>query len=446
MSEDTADVGVYGLGFVGLTLAVTLADAGYRVLGFEIRDDLRTLILAGRAPFLEPHLSEGIARNLANGGLRVADANSSFQARVHIITVGTPLDKDGKCRLDMISRVTLQIASNLRNGDLVCLRSTVRVGTTRGTVKPILDTSGASFKLAYAPERTLEGNALRELTELPQVVGGINAESTEAASAFFSKVTSSLVRVSSVEVAEMIKLTDNAFRDVRFAFSNEIASIAGAWNIDGDEVLAAARLGYSRTSVADAGPVGGPCLSKDGLILAESADMVGQSADLALAARKRNLGMSHSVAEEIEARCPQGGRLAVLGLAFKGNPATDDTRDSPVLNVLEQVLHKRPDCKVSIFDPCEARPEETWWDRTPSDSKSRVVFVNEWEKACSHSNIVLIGNDHPMLLGTPLAAITQVAGSDACIIDFWSSRRVDIGLRATTKYLPWFRAGREYRA
>lgn len=440
MQQDIADVAVYGLGFVGLTLAVALADAGYRVVGLEIRQDLRGLIRAGRAPFLEPHLSEGIVRNLASGALSVEDADASVKAAVHIITVGTPLDESGKCRLDMISRVTSQIATQLRDGDLVCLRSTVRVGTTRGVVKTILDSSGASFKLAYAPERTLEGNALRELTELPQVVGGLDDESTSTASAFFSRVTSSLVRVSSLEVAELIKLTDNAFRDVRFAFSNEIASIAGAWNVDGDEVLRAARLGYPRTSVADAGPVGGPCLSKDGLILAESAEMVEQSADLALAARKRNLGMTQSVSEAIDGRCPQRGSIAVLGLAFKGTPATDDTRDSPVLKVLEQVLRNRPDCKVLVFDPCDARPEETWWDKTPSGSKNRVFFVNEWQEACASANVVLIGNDHPSILDLPLTAVAEVAAGDACIIDFWSSRRADAGLRAPAAYLPWFSA------
>jgi len=442
MSKRTANVAVYGLGFVGLTLAVVLAESGYRVVGFELRDELREKILRGEAPFMEAGLAQGISRALKSGKLKVMGDTAGIRADVHIISVGTPLDQDGECRLDMISRVSRQIALQVRDGDLICLRSTVKVGTTRQVVLPLLKESGKDFLLAYTPERTLEGDALRELTQLPQILAGLDSESEEAAAAFFGRVTSTLIRVSSLETGELIKLTDNAYRDVRFAFSNEIASIAGSWGVDGDEVLWAAGLGYPRTDVAVAGPVGGPCLSKDSFILAQSAEEVGESADLALGARVTNQRVLERVQNSILRLCPEGGTIAVLGVAFKGAPATDDTRGSSALTVVAGVIASGHSCSVRLFDPCGASPEREWWQQLPSYARDRITQVDSWQEACISANVVLIGNEHPAVLAIDVNDLLDSCGSKARIIDFWSGRRSRAtATQVPVNYSPWHRVG-----
>jgi UDP-N-acetyl-D-mannosaminuronic acid dehydrogenase len=441
MHDASTEVAVYGLGYVGLTLAVALAEVGYKVTGLEIREDLRATISSGRAPFIEPGLAEGIRRALGLGRLAVVPADSPVSAPVHIVTVGTPLDENGRCRLDMVSRVGAQIAAHIREGDLICLRSTVMVGTTRENVLPHLATTGKTFRLAFTPERTLEGDALRELRSLPQIVGGLDRDSEDAAASFFGTLTSTVIRVSSLETAELVKLTDNAYRDVRFAFSNEVAAIAGAWGVDGDEVLSSARLGYPRTNVADAGPVGGPCLSKDGLILAHSAEAVGEAAELATAARRRSDLMIRDVSQGLAAICPSSGTIAILGLAFKGSPATDDTRGSSSLEVLRYLLGHRSDVQIRLFDPCDAQLDPTWWDSFLASHRDRVSQFQTWQEACQDADVVLLANDHPSILSLDVRDLLAISAPHARILDFWSGRRSSGPMEIHTgQYVPWHQA------
>jgi UDP-N-acetyl-D-mannosaminuronic acid dehydrogenase len=435
------EVAVYGLGYVGLTLAVSLAEVGYRVAGLEIREDLRAMIASGEAPFIEPGLAEGMGRAIRSGHLAVLPADGPVAAPVHIVTVGTPMDESGRCRLDMVAHVSEQIANSLLDGDLVCLRSTVMVGTTRDVVLPQLLATGKDFRLAFTPERTLEGDALRELRSLPQIVGGLDQVSEDAAASFFGTLTSTVIRVTSLETAELVKLTDNAYRDVRFAFSNEVAAIAGAWGVSGDEVLAAARLGYPRTSVADAGPVGGPCLSKDSFILAKSAEAVGESADLAASARRRSASMIHGAARDLDLLCPNSGTVAVLGLAFKGSPPTDDTRGSASLDVVTGLLARRSDVQVRLFDPCGARPDLAWWAAAPEANRRQVAEANSWQEACHGADVVFLGGDHASLLTLDLTEVLRLCDPRAHVLDFWSGRRNSPPMGVLQdRYRPWYRS------
>src|SRR5262249_12908678 len=147
------------------------------------------------------------------------------KATVYIITVGTPLDDKGRVRLDMIENTAAEVANHMKRGDLIILRSTVKIGTTSNVVYPILKNAGVDFEVAFCPERTLEGQALKELRELPQIVGGKTVKTAVRASQIFQFLTPTVVRVGTVEAAEMIKLIDNASRDVHFAFSNEVARL-----------------------------------------------------------------------------------------------------------------------------------------------------------------------------------------------------------------------------
>lgn len=262
------DVGIVGLGYVGLTLATVLAEVGMKVLGVEKRKDVVDLTNAGKPHFSEAGIDEALSRVVKSGNLVSAqDFNPSAPCDVYIITVGTPLNADGKARLDMIEAASRQVAENMPDGALVILRSTVKIGTARTVVAPILEASGKSFAIAMCPERTLEGKALQELRELPQIVGADSQEVRDRAAAVFRRLTNTVVQVATLETAEIIKLVDNTYRDVQFAFANEVARVCEVYGVNAHEVIASGKLGYKRTNVPLPGLVGGPCLEKDPHIL-----------------------------------------------------------------------------------------------------------------------------------------------------------------------------------
>ncbi|MEM7687147.1 MAG: NAD(P)-binding domain-containing protein, partial [Pseudomonadota bacterium] len=165
------DVAVVGLGYVGLTLATALADTGFRVLGVERRAEVVDMTNKGMPHFSETGLPEMLAHAVETGALTAAPAFSAENADIYVITVGTPLAPDGRARVDFIESATREVAENMPDGALVILRSTVKIGTARNIVAPILQASGKSFGIAMCPERTLEGRAMHELRRLPQIVG-----------------------------------------------------------------------------------------------------------------------------------------------------------------------------------------------------------------------------------------------------------------------------------
>ena len=185
----------------------------------------------------------------------------------------------------MIKRATNEISSSMVDDSIVILRSTVKVGTTSEIIKPILEKSNKKFKLAFCPERTLEGDALAELEKLPQIISGIDKRSLVRAESIFQKITSTIVKVSNVETAEMIKLIDNSSRDVFFAYANEIARICDNIGVNSLEVIRSGKLNYDRTDIAQPGLVGGPCLHKDPYILSDSVNK-DIRAEITLTARK----------------------------------------------------------------------------------------------------------------------------------------------------------------
>ena len=211
---------------------------------------------------------------------------------------------------------------------LVVLRSTVRVRQHQDDRRADPRGLGKQFRLAMAPERTVEGRALAELCCLPQVVGGINARSFDAAAALFGRLGVEIVQVHSAEAAELAKLASNTYRDVQFAFANELAYLADSTGVNVFDVIHACNYGYERTNIALPGPVAGPCLEKDAYILADSATRFGTEAPLAMTGRRTNEAIVEHV-RRISARVVDAPTtLGIFGIAFKGRPATSDVRGS----------------------------------------------------------------------------------------------------------------------
>jgi UDP-N-acetyl-D-mannosaminuronic acid dehydrogenase len=417
MIKERNRVVVIGLGYVGLTLAAHMARSGFKVHGVEIREEVLEPLTKGKAFFLEQGLDSLLEKVIAEGSFTFSkDIPFSEESRIFIITVGTPLKEDGTVNIDFITRVSESVANHLREDDFVILRSTVKLGTTNNIVKPILMQKQKTFGLAFCPERTLEGAALTELGLLPQIIGTSDETARSIANSIFVKLTSSVVHVSSIETAELIKLTDNMQRDVHFAISNEVAKIGNIFEINASEVIAAGKLGYPRTNLAMPGPVGGPCLEKDTYLLNES---VGWTSSLSLAARKTNESIIQDSIDFLTSvlvdfsnidKTDQHIGIGFLGLAFKGVPETDDLRGSLGVTLLNELYGVYKNASISFYDSLIPKFES---------SLGPIAKCNEIIDVFSRSHLVIITNNHPNFANLDLDSLSAKMPPKSIIYDLW---------------------------
>ncbi|MDQ2589104.1 UDP-glucose 6-dehydrogenase [Saccharothrix yanglingensis] len=320
------------MGYVGITLAAAMARRGYEVHGVDTQEAVLGALSRGRPHLFEPGVEEVFEEwvgrrifpvpELPDGGVDAA-----------IICVSTPVDPSGhEPRLENLAEAAEQVAKRCSPKTLVVVRSTVPVGATRAVVLPRLLDAWGSARLVVAPERTIQGQALRELVELPQVVGGVDEESLRLGVALFSGLVDKVVPVSSAETAELVKLVNNCHTDVIYSFGNEVARLTERLGLDPLEVIGATNTDYPRPDIARPGYVGGGCLSKDPYLLLAAAERTGYAPPLIRAAREVNEGMPVHVADRVVEMIgsPRGRTLLVLGWAYKGRPATDDMRGTPI--------------------------------------------------------------------------------------------------------------------
>jgi UDP-N-acetyl-D-mannosaminuronic acid dehydrogenase len=411
-------VSILGLGYVGLTLGVAMADAGFKVHGVEVRDTIIDSLRKSKAHFWEQDLDETLKKVVERGDFSFSKSYDAVPpSDVYIITVGTPLDDSGQVRLDMIQNATHQIAENFKDGALVILRSTVRIGTARKVVKPILDMKKISYELAVCPERTLEGNAMNELRQLPQIIGAETEGTLFRASHLFSRLTPTTVRVDKWETAELIKLVDNTYRDVTFGFANEVARICDAIGVSSAQVIQAGKLGYPRTNVAWPGPVGGPCLEKDPHILSESAKMYGVNLDVTVASRRVNerqpLETVESIVKFILAKGVNRNevlKISILGLAFKGVPATNDLRGTVAKSIMSCLKQSFPHSRFFGFDPHVSVQDVLAFGLEP---------VKSIEEAFDSSNLVVIANNNEQFKSLKIDTLSSSMKPMALVYDYW---------------------------
>lgn len=419
VTEDFRDnsVCILGLGYVGLTLGVAMADAGFKVVGVEIRDAVLDKLATGEPHFHEPGLREKLRRVVQSGHFRFTKAvPADFAGSVFIITVGTPLGPDGRVRVEIMEGVSREVAARLKSGDLVIMRSTVKLGTTRRIVAAILDSAGKSYDLAFCPERTLEGRALIELRQLPQIVGGATYAAAVRASQIFQFLTPTVVRVTDLETAEMIKLIDNAQRDVAFAYANEVAMACDAIGISAAEVIRAGKLGYPRTNLPMPGPVGGPCLEKDSHILAEGLREFGVEPAITMASRRLNEKQPEQIAKHLAATmaaagAPQAAVIALLGIAFKGEPATDDLRGTMARPALDALKRYFPNAAMRGYDAVVSESDLREFGLTP---------FSKLADAMEGAHLAVILNNHATFAAMPIHGLAERMARPALIYDFWN--------------------------
>lgn len=341
-STEFKQIGIIGMGYVGLTLAAALARRGFVVYGVDTQPRVLESLAAGKPHIFEPGIDEVFA-NLTGKTLFAGAELPSTGVDVAILCVSTPVQMDThQPYLENLRKAAQHVAQSCKPNTLVVVRSTVPVGASRAIVLPELEAAWGkgNVRLVMAPERTIQGQALRELEELPQVVGGIDKASLEAGLAFFGGLAKQLVPVSNLETAELVKLSNNCHTDLIYSFGNEIALMAEKWGLDPLEVIRATNLDYPRPDLAKPGYVGGGCLSKDPYILISAARQVGYEPFLVGQARALNEHLPVHVGEGVvrmirELRgSAEGARLAVLGWAYKGWPATDDMRGTPIADMM----------------------------------------------------------------------------------------------------------------
>jgi UDP-N-acetyl-D-glucosamine dehydrogenase len=353
-----ARLGVIGLGYVGLPLAVEFANAGFSVVGYDISDDKVADINAGRSYI--PDVSSADLAKVVKSGQLTATTSADVLKDVDIIDicVPTPLRKTRDPDLSYVVTAVNTTRDVLRKGQLVILESTTYPGTTDEVVQPVLEESGLvagkDFFLAFSPERVDPGNPTFNTQNIPKVVGGINQASTDAAVAFYSQVIKTVVPVSSTRVAEMVKLLENTFRAVNIGLVNEIALMSHRMNIDVWEVIDAAKTKPFGFMPFYPGPgLGGHCIPIDPFYLSWKARQSGFEARFIELAGHVNGAMPEYVVDRVaealnsNRRSLNGSRIHVFGVAYKRD--VNDMRESPALDILE--LMKRRGAEVSYSDP-----------------------------------------------------------------------------------------------
>jgi UDP-N-acetyl-D-mannosaminuronic acid dehydrogenase len=426
-------IGVVGLGYVGLTLTAALADKGFTVHGADVSPAVIDTLSQGRSHIFEPGVADIFAARVGRG-IHVAAELPRDTVDVAVISVSTPVDESTRRpNLANLAAAARSVAATCRPGTLVVVRSTVPVGTSRRVVLPELRAAwGDDVRLVMAPERTIQGQALRELVELPQVVGGLDDASRAAGAAFFRGLAHTVVEVSDLETAELVKLSNNCHTDLIYSFGNEIALIAEQHGLDPLEVIRAANVDYPRPDLSKPGYVGGGCLSKDPYIMLDSAG--GYEPYLVGRARALNEHLPVHVADTVvrllgEARGQTRGlRLAVLGWAYKGWPPTDDMRGTPIATMMP--IFSAAGITVTGHDPMVTGDVIRQYGGEPVSL----------DKAFSDSDAVLVVNDHPDYRAVD---VTRMLGGNHPVLIYDSWRILDgaaveaAGIRyAALGYLP----------
>jgi len=384
-------LGIVGLGYVGLPLAVEAAEAGLHVIGFDTDESIVEGIRAGRSHI--PDLDdEQVARLCGDGRLEVTvDDTRMAECDALSICVPTPLSKTRDPDISFILSATHAVARSLRPGQLVVLESTTYPGTTRDVVLPALERSGLKvgedFFLCFSPERVDPGNVRWKTRNTPKVIGGLTPACLEAGMALYRRFIDTLVPVSSTEAAELTKILENMFRAVNIGLVNETAIIADRLRVDIWEVIeAAATKPFGFMKFVPGPGLGGHCIPVDPQYLSWKMRTLNYRTRFIELASDVNSEMPHFVAGKVREalnliRKPvSGSRILVLGVAYKRD--VDDVRESPAIDVM-RVL-EADGAEVSYHDPYvpAVRDDSREWRSIPLD------------EGLGHADAVVILTDH----------------------------------------------------
>ena len=388
-----AVIGIIGLGYVGLPLAVAFAEAGFRTVGFDVKPQVVEGLNEGRSHITDI-TSERLAALVGDGEPfePTLDFERLEEADAVVICVPTPLSKTDDPDLSFVVAAAEAVRSTLRPGQLVVLESTTYPGTTREIVQPMLEetglVAGRDFFLAFSPERVDPANPTWHIENTPKVVGGLTPTCHGLTVALYRQVIDEVVEVSSPEAAEMAKLLENTFRAVNIGLVNEMAVVADRLGIDIWEVIdAAATKPYGFMRFFPGPGLGGHCIPVDPIFLAWKMRTLHYRTRFIELAAEVNSEMPRWVVERTaealnDARKPlNGSRVLVLGVSYK--PDVDDVRESPAIDIIE-ILRQRG-AVVDFHDPLV--------DQLEVDGET-VESVPLTIERLEEADIVVIATDH----------------------------------------------------
>jgi len=428
-------IAILGLGYIGLPFTVALANVGFKLIGVD-RDTERIDILnRGDVPFYEPGLKETLEKNkdkitfTTNSSFAIQNADTIF------VTVGTPVNKDGTPDYSQIDSAMELIGMNLKKGQLIIIKPTVFVGTTEDHIVPRLESlsgmkAGVDFYLSFCPERTIEGLALHEIYTLPKIIGGINEESSLRTAKIMEKLGGGIRIVSSPKVAEMCKLVDNLYRANNIAFANEIGLVCEKIGISSSEVVSAVNNSYSRTKIFSPGlGADGPCLSKDPYIFRHAALKHGVKTHVIDGSIQQNKESTMRIADMVKEHILKNNfdkrNLAIIGLAFKGFPETDDLRGSPAQKILDSLREEGIHFdSIKLYDPLVK-------------NFSNHQISNSITDALQDSNIILFLTNHPKIMNLDIKDIHDKIRKPSFVIDAWGNLKMD----SVPEGIKYFRIG-----
>jgi UDP-N-acetyl-D-glucosamine dehydrogenase len=389
----TAKVGVIGLGYVGLPLAIEFANAGFSVTGVDVDSSKVDELRSGRS-YVQDVPTDLVRQHVDSGRLRATTDFSTIRELDTVkIAVPTPLRKTKDPDMSYIVAATEQVAQYVHPSMLVILESTTYPGTTEELVLPILEKSGLKvgedFFLCFSPERVDPGNPQYQTRNIPKVVGGITPACTEMGALFYSQALDHVVPVSSTSVAEMVKLLENTFRMINIGLANEMAMMCGRMGINVWEVIDAAATKPFGFMPFYPGPgLGGHCIPIDPFYLSWKTKQAGIEARFIELAGYINGQMPLFVVGKVQQALNQvrkpvnGSHIHVLGVAYKRD--IDDVRESPALDIMH-LLEKRG-AVVTYSDPYVPRV------KLDGQQWSAQDFTDSIE----HSDCVVIVTDHKL--------------------------------------------------
>ena len=385
-----------GLGYIGLPTAAVLATHGCVVQGVDPQTSIVDSVNAGSPHFTEPELAALLDTCIRTGTLTAG--KDAVPADVYLIAVQTPLGPDRVPKLDAVLSATRSIAPLLKPGNLVIIESTCPPGTTEEMVCPVFAeygfVPGDDIHVAYCPERVLPGRILTELIENDRIVGGVSDRSTAAAVNFYEKFVRGDVHSTSARAAELVKLTENSYRDVNIAFVNEISMICNNEGLNAWEVIELANR-HPRVNLLQPGPgVGGHCIAVDPWFIVHRSP---ETSRLIRTAREVNDSKPHWVFDQIvrTASRYKEPQIACLGLTFKAD--VDDLRESPAYQIVQRLISE----KIGRVYACE-----------PNLSHCSDLPLFSLGEAIAQADIVVVLVDHK-----PFKKLTAMALNDKVVID-----------------------------
>jgi len=403
---------VLGTGYVGLTTAVLFANTNFNVTAIDVKKDIVEAINHGLCPIKETGLEDLLKLNVNAGRLKATlNATEALRmAEVIIICVQTPINKNKKPELRILTKAIDTAGKNLNAGMTIILSSTVPPRTTQGIIRPRLESLSKlkaedGFCLAYVPERIATGNAIKEFIESPRLIGGVGPNSLKVSAELYRTVCKNVIETDAT-TAEVAKLAENTFRDVNIAFANELALLSEKLSVDIAEVIKLSNT-HPRVNIHQPGAgVGGPCIPKDPHLLIYKAKDLGFNSKIILASRHINEQMPLHVVELVINSLRSTGRdikkskICVLGTAYKGGVA--DSRLTPSEEVIKRIM--KLGIEIAVYDP---HCKETF------GAKAAESLLD----ALREADCVVIMTDHPEFKKMDLSKLKGVMNKNPIIVD-----------------------------